>query len=388
MDWTSHRMEQIPPSGTLKMLDIASRLEAAGKKMYHFEVGQPDFPTPPNIVEAGKAALDAGYTGYTSSRGIPRLLDAIEELYARRGIEIDGRSNVVVTPGAKMALFGAFLSTIDVGDDILLLAPAWPTYRVMIRATGGKPKDVNTGPAYELDEEALKSCCTKTVTCLVINSPNNPSGGMLDKGQLKVIYDLAEDYDFVVFSDEIYESLVYNGDKQTSMLEVDPNMERSITFSGFSKSYSMTGWRLGYAIGNPEAINNIIRIQQNTTSCPANFVQHAGVEAILGDQTHVQRMLDEYQRRRDRIRQLFCEIEDVVCVSPRGAFYIFPDFSTYGLSSTTLAELILKKLGVVSSPGAIFGEDSSDHLRFSYATSMQVIEEGIGKLAEFLPTLK
>lgn len=387
MDWTSHRMEQIPASGTLKMLEIASRLEAAGRKLYHFEVGQPDFPTPPNIVEAGKAALDAGHTGYTSSRGIPQLLDAIEELYAKRGIEINGKSNVVVTPGAKMALFAAFLSTIDAGDDVLLLSPAWPTYRVMIRAAGAKPKDVKTGPLYQLDEEALKSSCTKSVTCIVINSPNNPSGGMLNKAQLKVIYDLAEDYDFVVFSDEIYETLVYNEDKQTSMLEVDPSMKRSLTISGFSKSHSMTGWRLGYAVGNPETINNIVRIQQNTTSCPANFVQHAGVEAIRGDQTYMLEMLAEYERRRDLIRNLFCEMDNITCVSPRGAFYIFPDFSAYNLSSTTLAELILKKVGVVSSPGIIFGEDSANHLRFSYATSTDVIEEGIRKLAEFLPTL-
>jgi len=388
MDWTSHRMEQIPPSDTLKMLEIAKKLEAEGKKMYHFEVGQPDFPTPPNIIASAKRALDEGHTGYTSSRGIPSLLDAIQELYARRKITIDGRSNVIVTPGAKMALFGAFLSTIDAGDDVLLLSPAWPTYRVMIRAAGGKPRDVYAGPDYQLDEEALKSSCAKSVTCFVINSPNNPTGGMLNKDQLKMIYDLAEDYDFVVFSDEIYESLVYDGASQVSMLQIDPNMERSLVISGFSKSYSMTGWRLGYAIGNREAINNIVRIQQNTTSCATSFVQHAGVEAIMGDQSYIVGMREEFGRRRDRIKQKFCEMDEVACLTPSGAFYVFPDFSAYGLSSLALGELILKKTGVVTTAGSIFSEEASNHLRFSYATSMDVIDEGLNKLAEFLPSIK
>ncbi len=388
MDWTSHRMEQIPPSDTLKMLEIARRLESKGKKLYHFEVGQPDFPTPPNIVDAAKKALDDGHTGYTSSRGIPPLLDAIQELYARRNLVIDGKSNVIVTPGAKMALFGAFLSTIDAGDDVLLLSPAWPTYRVMIRAAGGKPRDVYAGPDYQIDEEKLKSFCAKTVSCFVINSPNNPTGGILSKDHHKIIFDLAEDYDFVIFSDEIYETLVYDGENQTSLLEVDPAMERSLIISGFSKSYSMTGWRLGYAIGNEEAIDNLVRIQQNTTSCATSFAQYAGVEAIMGDQSYINSMLEEYSRRRHRMKQKFCQMEDVVCSTPKGAFYIFPDFGAYGLSSTSLAELILKKTGVVATPGSAFGDESDSYLRFSYATSIEVIEEGLDKLAEFLPIIK
>jgi len=387
MDWTSHTMERIPESDTLKMFDLAKRLESEGKKIYHFEVGQPDFPTPKNVVNAGIDALKKGLTKYTPARGIPQLLDAIQGYYKSRGIAIDGRKNVIVTPGAKMALFQGFLSTIDAGDDVLLLSPAWPTYRVMIRSVNAKPVDVCTGSNYTLDEEALKHAISRTVSALIINTPNNPTGGVLTKENMKLIYDLAMDHDFVVFSDEIYETLVYDGFKQTSMLEVDPAMERTLVINGMSKSYSMTGWRLGYAIGNEETISNMTRIQQNTTSCATSFVQYAGVEALNGDQASIDVMVREYHTRRDEITRLFNEIEGVSCVSPKGAFYVFPDFKKYGVSSTTLAELILKKTGVCCTPGIAFGAKYDSHLRFSYPISLSEIREGMNKLAQFLPTL-
>ncbi len=387
MDWTSHTMERIPASGTLKMFELAKRLEAEGRRIYHFDIGQPDFPTPDNIVAAGIEALKHGFTRYTPARGIPPLLDGIETHYANRGINIDGSKNVIVTPGAKMALFQGFLSTIDAADDVLLLSPAWPTYRVMIRTVGAKPVDVTTFPGYVLDEEELKNACSKSVTALVINTPNNPTGGVLEKDHLKLIHDLSIDHDFVVFSDEIYEMLVYDGFKQTSMLEIDTNMDHTLVINGFSKTYSMTGWRLGFAVGNEETINNMIRIQQNTTSCATSFVQYAGSEALKGDQNSVKKMTTEYQKRRDTITSIFCKMPGVQCVNPKGAFYVFPDFSTYGLSSNTLAELILMKVGITSTPGISFGKNYDNHLRFSYATELSEIKEGLGKLSEFLLSL-
>ncbi|TFG29705.1 pyridoxal phosphate-dependent aminotransferase [Candidatus Thorarchaeota archaeon] len=388
MDWTSHTMERIPESGTLKMFDLAKRLENEGKKIYHFEVGQPDFPTPENVVNAGIEALKKGLTRYTPARGIPPLLDAIEGSYKSRGIDFDGTKNVIVTPGAKMALFAGFLATIDAGDDVLLLAPAWPTYRVMIRALNAKPVDVHTNGNYAIDEEALKNKISRTVSALVINTPNNPTGGVLSNDNMKLIHDLAEDHDFVVFSDEIYESLVYDGFKQTSMLEIDPTMEHTLVISGFSKSHAMTGWRLGYAIGNDETISNMARIQQNTTSCAASFTQYAGAKALTGDQSSIERMVEEYQKRRDVITRLFNEIEGIACLNPKGAFYVFPNFVEYGLSSATLAELFLKKIGICSSPGGVFGEKYDSYLRFSYSTSLEDIEEGMSLLAKFLPTIR
>ena len=380
-------MERIPASGTLKMFELAKRLESEGKRIYHFDIGQPDFPTPENVVAAGIEALNHGFTRYTPARGIPPLLDAIEQHYANRGITVSGTKNVIVTPGAKMALFQGFLSTIDAADDVLLLSPAWPTYRVMIRTVGAKPVDVGTFPGYVLDEEALKDACSKSVTALVINTPNNPTGGVLERDHLKLIHDLAVDYDFVVFSDEIYEMLVYDGFKQTSMLEIDPGLENSLVINGMSKTYSMTGWRLGFAIGNEETINNMVRIQQNTTSCATSFVQYAGVEALTGDQSSIKRMTTEYQKRRDVVTNIFCHMPGIQCVNPKGAFYVFPDFSTYGLSSNTLAELVLKKTGITSTPGIAFGKNYDDHLRFSYATEISEIKEGLAKLSEFLLTL-
>jgi len=388
MDWTSHTMERIPESGTLKMFDLANRLEKEGKKIYHFEVGQPDFPTPDNVIDAGIEALKQGFTRYTPARGIPPLLDAIEGSYKMRGIDFDGSKNVIVTPGAKMALFAGFMSTIDAGDDVLLLAPAWPTYRVMIRALNAKPNDVPTNGNYEIDEEVLKHKISRTVSALVINTPNNPTGGVLSTENMKLIFDLAEDNDFVVFSDEIYETLVYDGFKQTSMLEIDPAMEHTLVINGFSKSYAMTGWRLGYAIGNEEIISNMARIQQNTTSCAASFTQYAGAKALTGDQSSIERMVNAYQKRRDVITKLFNLIEGIDCLNPKGAFYVFPNFAEYGLSSATLAELFLKKIGICSSPGGVFGNKYDSYLRFSYSTSLEDIEEGMKLLAEFLPTIR
>ena len=381
-------MERIPASGTLKMFELAKKLEAKGRKIYHFEVGEPDFPTPANVVEAGIKALNEGHTRYVSSRGSPPLLDAIADYYKQRSIKINARENIIVTPGAKMSLFNGIVATIDRGDEVLCLSPAWPTYRVMIRMVGAKPVDVPMSPDFQLDEEALKNAMTRTVTALIINSPSNPTGGVLAKEHLKIIYDLACDHDFVVFSDEIYESLVYDGFRQTSMLDVDPDMKRSLIINGFSKSYAMTGWRLGYALGNSQTISNMIRIQQNTTSCAAGFSQIAAVEALKGDQTSIEKMRLAYQKRRDIMTQLFCEMDGVSAISPKGAFYVFPDFSEYNLSSTTLAELLLKKIGVVGTPGVAFGKAYDSHLRFSYSASMSDIQEGITKLREYLPSLK
>ena len=203
-----------------------------------------------------------------------------------------------------------------------------------------------------------------------------------------MISDLAEDRDFVVFSDEIYESLVYDGFLQTSMLDVDPDMEHTLTISGFSKAYSMTGWRLGYAVGNEETIETMVRIQQNTTSCASSFVQAAGVEALRGDQSSVEAMVSAYQKRRDEITRMLCEIDGIACVNPKGAFYVFPDFSEWGLSSMTLAELILKKTGVTSTPGVSFGEAYDSHLRLSYALSLEDIREGLVEMAKFLETIR
>ncbi|TFH03735.1 MAG: aminotransferase class I/II-fold pyridoxal phosphate-dependent enzyme, partial [Candidatus Thorarchaeota archaeon] len=229
---------------------------------------------------------------------------------------------------------------------------------------------------------------SRTVSALVINTPNNPTGGVLSKDNMKLSYDLAEDHDTVVFSDEIYESLVYDGFKQTSMLEIDPTMERTLVISGLSKSHAMTGWRLGYAIGNDETISNMTRIQQNTTSCAASFTQYAGAIALTSDQSSIGLMVAEYQKRRDVITHLFNEIEGIACLNPKGAFYVFPNFVEYGLSSATLAEFFLKKIGICTSPGGVFGEKYDSYLRFSYSASLEDIEEGMAILTEFLPTIK
>ena len=383
MNWTGKWMGYIPESATLRMFELAKAREATGKHVYHFEVGQPDFTTPHNIIEAAQNALELGHTGYTSARGIFELREAISDVHLEHGF-VDPKSQIIVTPGAKFALFASILSSIDPLREVLILTPAWPSYKVMVRAARARPVVVPAGDDYHFDEEILKSRITPKTQGIIINTPNNPTGGILNKAAMKAISDIAEDYGLHVFSDEIYDKLVYTDEPIPSMLDIDPTLEHTVIINGFSKAYSMTGWRLGYALSNPEVISNMVRIQQNTTTCATSFVQYAGIEALRGPQESVKKMVKEYKHRLNVVYDIISSIDGVKVTKPKGTFYIFPNFSELGIEDKSFAENLLKETGVCTTPGSAFGDAGMGHLRISYSVSLSELTVGLNILKNYI----
>jgi len=377
-------MKRIKPSGTMSMAEKARRMEKGGRKIYHLDIGEPDFDTPEHIKEAAFEAMRRGFTHYTSSRGIMELREAISDDLKRRGVEADPEKEIIVTPGAKHAIYCACLATLNPGDEVLVLAPTWPTHFQCVEIAEARPIEVPCGETYSLDEEALKERLTPNSRMILVCSPNNPTGGVLTIEEIRVIADLARDHDLLVLSDEIYDRIVYDSLEIRSIASLEGMKERTIVINGFSKTYAMTGWRLGYAYANKDIIEAMDRIQQSTTTCPASFVQKAGVAALKGPQDFVEEMIKEYDRRRRFIVDELNKIPGVSCVMPKGAFYVFPDFSSLKVPSFELSERLLVEKGISTTPGSEFGASGEGHLRLSYATSIETIGEAFKKVYEFV----
>ncbi|MHA1237932.1 MAG: pyridoxal phosphate-dependent aminotransferase [Candidatus Odinarchaeia archaeon] len=383
--WIADRMDVIPPSGTINMFEKALSYERAGHKVIHLEVGEPDFDTPEHVKEEAKRAIDSGFTHYTSSRGVLELREAISKDLKRRNVDYDPEKEILVTPGAKHAILCALLSTLNPGDNVLVLTPAWPTYFVMIRMAGATPVEVPTTGNYSLDEDALRKSISSKTKMIIINSPNNPTGGVLEEKEMRLIADIAIEHDLLVLSDEIYDCLTYDNFTQVSMASFKEMKERTILINGFSKAYAMTGWRLGYLAAPEKIVSCALRIQQNSTTCPASFVQKAGVAALNGPQDSLEKMRLEYDKRRRSLVKALNEIDGVECPMPRGAFYVFPDVSKFGKPSKELCELILEKGKVCTTPGAVFKKEG--HLRISYANSIENLLEGVERIKRILESL-
>ncbi len=384
---TSERMRLIPPSGTIGMLEKANALAKKGKQILHMEAGEPDFDTPVHIKEAACQAIKNGFTHYTSSRGTPELRQAISESLLKRGIEADPNSEILVTPGAKHAIYCACLATLNAGDEVLVISPAWPTFYVCVQAAEAKPVEVPLGEGYRLNEEELKKRITDRTKMILVNSPNNPTGGALDKRDIETIAETALDHDLLVLSDEIYDRIVYDGFKPVSAASLEGMKDRTLFINGFSKTYAMTGWRLGYVVADKEIVGAMQRIQQATTTCPASFVQKAGVAALTGPQDCVENMVKQYDARRKIIVKKLNEIPGVKCSLPKGAFYVFPSFHGFKKSSKEIVEDLLINEGVCAMAGSAFGTHGEGHMRFSYATSQAVISEAMDKLKSYVEKL-
>ncbi|KYH42793.1 MAG: aspartate aminotransferase [Candidatus Bathyarchaeota archaeon B63] len=382
----ARRTGLIKPSGTIAMAEKAREMERRGRRICRLDVGEPDFDTPEHIKEAAIKAIKEGFTHYTPSRGLPELREAIAEDLERRGIQADPKSEIIVTPGAKHAIYCACLSTLDPGDEVLVLSPTWTTHFQCIEIAEARAVEVPCGEEYSLDEEELKARVTGKTKMILMGSPNNPTGGVLSDGAVRAIVEIAEDNDLLILSDEIYDRLVYDGLKPISPSSIG-DRERIIVVNGFSKAYAMTGWRLGYAYACREIIDSMTRIQQSTTTCPVSFVQKAGVEALRGPQADVERMVREYDRRRRFIVEGLNEIEGFRCTMPRGAFYAFPDISGFGMPSSDFCLRLLEEKGVSTTPGSIFGESGEGHIRVSYANNIQVLREAVEKIREFADDL-
>ena len=371
----SSRVRHIPESATMKIADIAAKLRSEGQDIISFSLGEPDFETPENIKRAAKTALDRGETHYTQGSGIPELREAIaEKLKNDNNLDVSP-ADVLVTTGAKQAIFEAICTLIDEGDEVLLLDPAWVSYSAIVKFAGGKPVMVPVSEQEGYVPVDLQSHMTRNTKLLILNSPCNPTGAVYGKNVVKAAAEAAEDHGVFVLSDEVYEKIIY-GAKHHSIGSLVP--DRTITINGFSKAYAMTGWRLGYATAPAPILQGMLKIQQHSVSNATSFVQRAGVEALRGDQGAVRAMVAEFKKRRDimidGLRKMGIE-----CAPPRGAFYAFAKVSQFG-NSVEVTEKLLRDALVAVTPGSAFGPNGEGYVRLSYATSRQNIEDGINRI--------
>ncbi len=378
----AERVTHLKPEGAYQVLARAQELEAQGREIIHLEIGQPDFETFANVSLAGIRAIATGKTRYTSPVGMPSLRETIaEDAGKRRGIPITPEQ-VVVSPGAKPNLFFPTLALVEPGDEVIYPNPGFPTYEAMIRVAGGTPVPVplKEEADFSFDLDAFDRLISARTKLILINSPSNPTGGVIPQKDLEHIAAAAKKYDCWVLSDEIYGRIVYDGAVAPTIAALPGMAERTIIMDGFSKTYAMTGWRLGYGIMPEPLARQVGLLLTHSVGCTAEFSQHAGIEALTGPQEQVDRVVAEYQKRRNVIVDGLNSLPGVSCQKPQGAFYVFPNIKAIGLSSTDLANKLLSEAGVALLPGSSFGEYGEGYLRLSYANSIENIEQAIEQM--------
>ena len=381
----SERMSRLGTETAFEVLVRARALEAQGRNVVHLEIGEPDFDTPAHVCDAGVAALKGGATHYGPSAGLPELREAIAEDSTRRRGAKATPEMVVVTPGGKPIMFFAILALVDPGDEVLYPNPGYPIYESMIRYIGGVPVPVRLleEKGFALDVDQLCDKVGPRTRLIVLNYPHNPTGGSIPESGLRAIADAAARHGVPVLADEIYSRIIYDGEHRS--IAAMPGMEPlAIVLDGFSKTYAMTGWRMGYGVMPAPMAQVVAKLQTNATSCTATFTQLAGIAALKGDQSPVDHMVAEFQRRRDAIVEGLRSIAGFGCARPKGAFYVFPNIAGTGFSSRALADRLLDEAGVACLSGTAFGEFGEGHLRFSYATSMENIQEAIRRIRGML----
>lgn len=374
----AERVRNLAPEGAYHMLARAQALEAAGKKIIHLEIGQPDFPTFENIVDAGIQAIKDGFTRYTPTAGIKPLREAIATQVSKRKNLFVKPSQVVVGPGAKPALFFPTLALVRPGDEVIYPDPGFPTYPAMIEVAGGIPVPVplREEDDFSFDLPAFDRAISPHTRLAILNSPSNPTGGVLSLPALQHIADKAREHEFWVLSDEIYDQLVYDS-PAPSIAALDGMAERTIICDGFSKTYAMTGWRLGFGI-MPEALAERVELLlTHAIGCTASFTQLAGIEALQGPQEEVQRTVEEYRKRRDLLVAGLNQIPGVSCRLPQGAFYVFPNITGLGKSSEWLADYLLEEAGIAVLPGTAFGAYGEGYLRLCFANSIPNLQQAL-----------
>ncbi len=380
------RMKRLGTETAFEVLAKARALEAEGKKIIHLEIGEPDFDTPENIKAAAKKAIDEGFTHYGPAAGLPQTRSAIAA-YVSRTRKIPVRPDqVVVTPGAKPIMFFTILACVDEGDEVIYPNPGFPIYESVIDFVGATPVPLQLREENEfrVDIDDLKKLITKKTRMLIINSPQNPTGGILTEDDVRAIADLALSHGIVVLSDEIYDQIMYDGHKPFSIASVPGMLDSTIILDGFSKTYAMTGWRLGFGVMPEDLAKLVTKLQVNSTSCTASFSQIAAIEALTGPRQDVSTMVREFERRRDFIVDGLNAIDGIRCHRPHGAFYVFPNITGTGRRSRELADLLLNDAGVACLSGTSFGKFGEGFLRFSYANSIANIELALRQIAAVL----
>lgn len=380
------RTQHLKPEGAYQVLARANQLESAGQEIVHLEIGQPDYATFENISQAGIDAIRAGKTRYTPPAGMSSLREAIaEDSGRRRGIKVHP-DEVIISPGGKPNLFFPVLALIEPGNEVIYPDPGFPTYEAMIKVAGGVPVAVPLleENSFSFNLDAFDKLINERTKLIILNSPSNPTGGVIPPADLEHVAAQAQKFDCWVMSDEIYSRIVYDGLAAPSIAALPGMKERTIIVDGFSKTYSMTGWRLGFGIMQRELAARVDLLLIHSIGSTAHFTQYAGLEAIIGPQDMVAVMVVEYQRRRDIIVDRLNTIPGFTCQKPQGAFYAFPNITGTGINSNDLANLILEEAGVALLPGSSFGKYGEGYLRLSYANSMENIEKGLARIKDVL----
>jgi len=382
----ANRMKALETETGFEVMAKAKLLEKQGKDIVHLEIGEPDFDTPKNIKEAATRALNAGYTHYTPSSGLPEVKQVIAE-YISKTRKLDVKpEEVVVTPGAKPVMFFSMLSLVSPGDEVMYPNPGFPAYEALIKFVEAKPVPIplREENEFSFDPEYVKEKITKKTKMIVLNSPENPTGGIIPREDLKVLADCLENRDDVfVLSDEIYSKIVYEG-KSESISQFPGMKEKTIILDGFSKTYAMTGWRLGYGVMRKDLAGKMAQLMTNSNSCTNAFVQLAGVEALKGPQTELEKMVAEFRKRREVIVDGLNKIVGITCTKPHGAFYAFPNITGTGMNSRKLGDQLLQNAGVAVLPGISFGEYGEGYLRLSFANSIENIKKALGRIEKSL----
>lgn len=389
-DYIAERVERLQGESAFAILSKANELEAKGMNVIHLEIGQPDFKTPENIIDAAKEAMSDGYTGYGPTLGYNELREAVAD-YVKEYKNIDAtKDNVVIVPGGKPTMFFTMLTLVEPGDEVIYPNPGFPIYESCIKFARGipVPMPLTADNDFRPDVEKLKSLITPKTKLIIINNPGNPTGGIFEKEDILAIADILKDRpDIFVLSDEIYDRLMYDGET-ISIASIPEMRDRTLVLDGFSKTYAMTGWRIGYCVANVDIIKKFEMIMVNSVSCTCSFTQMAAVEALKGPQDSVVEMKNKFKERRDWLVNALNEIDGIKCCMPRGAFYTFPDISSFGLSSKEFADRLLEEEGIALAWGTSFGEYGEGHIRISYATSLENLKEAVERLKRFTLKLK
>lgn len=380
------RFGNIEESATFAVADMVKRMKAQGQPVWDLGGGDPDFDTPEPVIASAKASMDSGFTHYVASRGIPELRNAIvDKLRTDNGLEYDAGSDIIVTPSAKHALYIALLTILNPEDEIVIPAPSWVSYEAIVHLIGATPRLVGLSfeSGFQITREALESVASDRTKAILLNTPNNPTGRMVTPEEAQVVADFARERDIFIIADEIYEKIRYDGREHLSLGNMEGCFERTITINGFSKAYAMTGWRLGYLAGPAHVITEAVKAQQHTVGCAGSFTQVAAVAALESPPTVIEAMVDEYDARSRIVVDGLNAIDGVECLSPDGAFYVFPRIAGLGFdSSVEFCAWLIREAGVAVTPGSAFGPGGEGHIRISYANSQEILSEAVERMAE------
>lgn len=393
---TAKRLGKIIPSATTEMMIKARELKDQGINVIDLSIGEPDFPTPELIIEYAVTAMREGFTKYTNFDGIPELKDAVITKFKRDNGISYSREEVIITAGAKQAIFNALMATLEEGDEVIVLVPYWVAYPEIIKLTGATPVFAPLEPesGYSRTVEEIESYVTDETVAIILNSPSNPTGALLEDNFIRELIELCNKKNILIVSDETYEQIVFDK-KYKSIAAYNGDTDTALIINSMSKAYSMTGWRIGYAAGPKQLIKKMVQVQAQSTSCPNSIAQKASINAIIGDQSMVIEMREEYKKRRDFIYTELSDIPDISLHKPDGALFVFPDVSGYyGFNqngktietSVDFTEFLIDQFNLVTVPGAAFGCDRN--IRISYATSMPMIREGIHRFKKALKALR